>query len=127
MPEITLLAARLIAPPAWTPKFVVVIERFEELDTAPPVRRANVCTAVGFKAAVMFMFPVLVPPKAPIRKVPAVTMFSSALVSESWFTVSLPKSITRELVFGKIDTTPLGAENPPARVNSSESALMEMF
>jgi hypothetical protein len=74
----------------------------------------------------MFMFPVLVPAKAPIRKVPAVTPLISALVNESWFAVSLPKSIRREFVFGKSETTPLGAENPPESVSSIESDLIDI-
>jgi hypothetical protein len=60
-PEIALLAARLIVPPAWTPKLFSVMTRVPELETAPPVRSARVDRLDGDRAAVMFMFPVLLP------------------------------------------------------------------
>ena len=82
-PEITLLAARLMVPPAWMPRLVSVIERTPVLETEPPVRRARVGVRAGLRASVMFMFPVLVPFKAPIRSVPADTRFTSAEVSDN--------------------------------------------
>lgn len=101
------MAARLIAPPAWIPRLVSVIERSPELDTAPPVRRASVGVSDGLNAAVMLMSPVFVPLKAPIRKVPADTLFTSADVIESLLDTSDPKSIIRLLVCGAMVTTPL--------------------
>ena len=94
-PEITLLAARLIVPPAWTPKLVSVIERVVLLEIDPPVRRARVGVREGLRAAVISMFPVFVPFRAPMRSVPAETRFTSALVSDSRPETSVPKSITR--------------------------------
>lgn len=108
-PEITLLAARLMVPPAWMPRLVSVIERTPVLETDPglPVRRARVGIPVGARAAVMLMSPVLDPPDAPIRKVPADTLFTSAEVMESLLDTSDPKSITRLLVCGAIVTIPV--------------------
>lgn len=52
-------------------------------DPEPPVRNAMVGVPVGLRAAVMLMFPVLVPPSAPILNVPADTLFTSAEVSDN--------------------------------------------
>jgi hypothetical protein len=97
-PETTLLAARLMVPPAWMPRLVSVIERTPVLETDPPVRRARVGMRAGFRASVIFISPVLAPPNAPTRSVPADTLFTSADVIESLLDTSDPKSITRLLV-----------------------------
>jgi hypothetical protein len=59
-----------------------VIDPLPLLSTDPLVLRASVWTPVGAIAAVTFMFPEFVPLRAPIRKVPADTRFSSEEVSE---------------------------------------------
>ena len=106
-PEIALLAARLMVPPAWMPRLVSVIERTPVLETDPPVRRARVGIPVGARAAVMLISPVLDPPDAPIRRVPADTLLTSAEVMESLLDTSDPKSITLLSVCGAIVTTPV--------------------
>jgi len=59
-----------------------VIEPLPLLSTDPLVLSASVWTPVGARAAVTLIFPVFVPFRAPIRKVPADTRFSSEEVSE---------------------------------------------
>jgi hypothetical protein len=61
----------------------------------------------GFRASVIFISPVLAPPNAPTRSVPADTLFTSADVIESLLDTSEPRSITRLLVCGAIVTTPV--------------------
>jgi hypothetical protein len=78
-----------------------------ETDPGLPVRRARVGIPIGARAAVISMSPVLDPPDAPIRKVPADTLFTSAEVMESLLDTSDPKSITRLLVCGAIVTIPV--------------------
>jgi hypothetical protein len=53
------------------------------LSTDPLVLRARVWTPAGARAAVTLMFPEFVPLSAPIRKVPADTRFTSAVVKDS--------------------------------------------
>ena len=60
-----------------------VIEPLPLLSTDPLVLRASVWTPVGAIAAVTLMFPEFVPLRAPIRKVPADTRFTSAVVKDS--------------------------------------------
>jgi hypothetical protein len=56
------------------------------------------------------MLPELEPPNSPIRMAPVVIRFSSVLVRESRFAVSVPKSITLEFVRGAIVTIPPGVD-----------------
>ena len=63
-------------------RFTSVIEPLPLLSTEPVVLSASVWTPVGARAEVTLMFPELVPFRAPIRKVPADTRFSSEEVSE---------------------------------------------
>lgn len=63
-------------------RFTSVIEPLPLLSTDPLVLSASVWTPVGARAAVTLMFPELLPFRAPIRKVPADTRFSSEEVSE---------------------------------------------
>ncbi len=79
------------------------------LETEPPVRRARVGVRAGLMAALMSMFPVFVPFRAPMRSVPAEIWLSSAEVSESFPETSVPRSINRLLLRGANVTTPVDA------------------
>jgi hypothetical protein len=93
-------------------RFTSVIEPLPLLSTDPLVLRARVWTPVGARVAVTLMFPEFVPLRAPIRKVPADTRFTSADVIESRLDTSVPKSITLLLVCGDTVTTPLAEVVP---------------
>jgi hypothetical protein len=88
-------------------RFTSVIEPLPLLSTDPLVLSASVWTPVGAIAAVTLMFPELVPFSAPIRKVPADTRFTSAVVKDNRSETSVPKSITVLFDCGAIVTTPL--------------------
>jgi hypothetical protein len=125
-PEIELLAARRIATPACTAKFATVMERVVLLDTDPDVRRAKVGERVGFRAAVMSMFPELLPPTSPILRTLAETLLTSADTRDSWAAFSDPRLITLELVCGAIVTVDV----PPTETDeliAIELAFSNMF
>ena len=125
-PETKLLAARLIVPPACTPKLATVIERVVLLETDPDVRRAKVGVRDGLRAAVMSMFPELLPPTSPILRTLAETLLTSADTSESWAAFSDPRLITLELVCGAIVTVDV----PPTETDeliAIELAFSNMF
>ena len=90
-------------------RFTSVIEPLPLLSTDPLVLSASVWTPVGARAAVTLMFPVFVPFRAPMRRVPAETLFSSVLVRDRRPETSVPRSITRLLVRGANVTTPVDA------------------
>ena len=60
-----------------------MIEPLSLLSTDPVVLRARVETPVGAIAAVTFIFPELEPFRAPIRRVPADTRFTSEVVKDN--------------------------------------------
>jgi hypothetical protein len=64
-------------------RFTPVIEPLPLLSTVPVVLKARVDTPVGAIAAVTLMFPEFVPFKAPMRRVPADTRFTSEVVKDS--------------------------------------------
>jgi hypothetical protein len=103
-----------------------VIEPLPLLSTDPLVLRASVWTPVGARAAVTFMFPEFEPFKAPIRKVPADTRFTSALVRERRSETSVPKSITVLLDCGAIVTTPADDVVPMVAPSASLFAVNEI-
>ena len=110
-------------------RFTSVIEPLPLLSTDPLVLSASVWTPVGARAAVTLMFPVFVPFRAPMRRVPAETLFSSVLVRDRRPETSVPRSITRLLVRGANVTKPL--EDVVARfapsATSSETTRIWLF
>ena len=103
-----------------------MIEPLPLLSTVPEVRRARVWTPVGAIAAVTFMVPELLPFSAPIRSVPAETLFSSVLVRDSRSDTSVPKSITVLFVCGAMVTTPLEEVVPMVAPRFSLFAVKEI-
>jgi hypothetical protein len=96
------------------------------LSTDPLVLRARVWTPVGAIAAVTLIFPEFVPFSAPIRRVPAETRLTSAVVKDKRLDTSVPKSITVLLDCGAIVTTPLADVVPMVAPSASLFAVNEI-
>ena len=111
-PEITLLPARLIVPPAWTPKLVTATERLDAADTSPTARITRVETLlVKVRSLVTSSFP-----PVSSRSVFAVIVASSAAVSDKVPATSVPPAVmARELVNGSNLTAPLPALTEPVK------------
>ena len=107
-------------------RFTSVIEPLPLVSTEPVVLSASVWTPVGARAAVTFMFPVFVPFSAPIRKVPADTRFTSAVVKDNRSKTSVPKSITVLFDCGAIVTTPVDEVVPTVAPSASLFAVNEI-
>lgn len=107
-------------------RFTSVSEPLPLLSTEPVVLSASVWTPVGAIAAVTFMFPEFVPFSAPIRKVPADTRFTSAVVKDNRSETSVPKSITVLFDCGAIVTTPVDEVVPTVAPSASLFAVNEI-
>jgi hypothetical protein len=107
-------------------KLTSVIDPDSELSTEPVVLRARVATPVGAIAAVMLMFPEFVPFRAPIRKVPADTRFTSEVVKDNRSETSVPKSITVLFDCGAMVTTPEDEVVPMVAPSTSLFAVNEI-
>ena len=103
-----------------------MIDPLPLLSTVPEVLRARVETPVGAIAAVTFMFPEFDPFRAPIRKVPADTLFSSSEVSERWSKSSLPRLMTWLDECGAMVTTPEGEVVPTVAPSAILFAVNEI-
>ena len=98
---------RLMLPPAETPRLAMVIAL--EPDTAPEVLSARLENVLGLMAFEIVMFPLLDPPAAPSRTVPAVKTASSVLFRSRVLALSVPEAlrfIILVFVVGLTVTTP---------------------
>jgi len=104
-------------------KFAIVMELPWVPITEPVVLSAKELVPVGVIGAVILMFPEFVLSIEPIRITPAVIRLSSAFVTPSFPIASLPRSISRVLVFGVIVTgevTPVTVtEGPIAKLSET--------
>ena len=122
-PEITLLAGRLIVPPAWIPKLAIANARLDDADTSPPARIATVETLfVKVRLLVTSSFP-------PVSNlsVLAVIVPSSAAVRDNVPVTSVPAVSALEDVNGSNLTAPVPVLIEPVKLTLFERTVTSVF